>query len=795
MQNVIAHDTSTGDSPKLPTDGSSTSRKQKHRHSHHFTGWDREDQLKAFLAWLPTELHNAPGIDWMKIPASAMGYCVHTVGRSPDAAYVAVAIASAHGGVTNRSLLGLAGNLNILLRFLRNECQMEQLSDLRKAEIWQTCVAKMKQTGHSIKQLRGYHALATGHIPGYLQRLDEADRTRMQAYVLPPPPHDLLKKQFPSNSVKTVQQAKRKAQSDILVPLYPVLRQLIRFRKELANRTFLAIREARRKVEAGEAKLPFYFHHSDAIPEITRDARAVSEVQIVGRAVDMHFVLWDKQTWVLHHEDRCSPFTFEAASEGRDSYAPEKNCYFVQFEGKASDLLWFGNLIEHRLLQNFKRDLVEHPKGYLERWQLARSLGFYSGCDCDRPGVLNTGDRWFSEEVHRDGDCVFEPEALYRAVLFGSALAMISLSNGSRVSELLQVSWNKERRITRMETVIALGADGAPLLGEDGKPKTRQVPIYLQHLLPKGAKTEEERQLFPLSKEAMRLLGEIKRLLEETYGEIPTVHPPKSSAKYEHLKPEQYLFQWAATPDGRQGIFSIGDVQVLLRFILHGLDVYTAQGEPIRVSVHVLRHVMATHARQYRHVPPEAIAHFFLHHRLRALTGHDPSLSDLYEYYTEKTEQQRFAIIRTDLDEQEEMDRALMRSMPSPRDLEQKNEDLRAAYAVWHALHPTALGNCGCPGLCPRGNDRSLCLGCSYHVEDPEKLGAALAWRTSYAKQAEIFEAQGNFIDARQARIKVQQLDDMINVMRMQIQKEAEGSYIPIFKVLPSPRSNERSEP
>jgi hypothetical protein len=62
-----------------------------------------------------------------------------------------------------------------------------------------------------------------------------------------------------------------------------------------------------------------------------------------------------------------------------------------------------------------------------------------------------------------------------------------------------------------------------------------------------------------------------------------------------------------------------------------------------------------------------------------------------------------------------------------------------------------------------------------------------LAWRSSYAKQADLFQAQGNLIDARQARIKVQQLDDMMNVMRMQIRGEALGHYIPVFKVLPSP--------
>jgi hypothetical protein len=91
------------------------------------------------------------------------------------------------------------------------------------------------------------------------------------------------------------------------------------------------------------------------------------------------------------------------------------------------------------------------------------------------------------------------------------------------------------------------------------------------------------------------------------------------------------------------------------------------------------------------------------------------------------------------------------------------------------------------PGLCPRGNDRALCLGCPYHVEDAEKIGAAFAWRSSYAKQAELLEIQGNVTDARQARIKVQQLDDMLNVMRLQIQAERDGRYIPLSKILPSP--------
>ena len=158
------------------------------------------------------------------------------------------------------------------------------------------------------------------------------------------------------------------------------------------------------------------------------------------------------------------------------------------------------------------------------------------------------------------------------------------------------------------------------------------------------------------------------------------------------------------------------------------------------------------------------------------------------------TEQQYYASIRADLDEQEEMDQALLPAAPTPRDLEQKNEDLRIVFELWHALHPTAFGYCGCPGLCPRGNDRALCLGCSYLVTDPERLGAAVSWRESYSKQVELFVVQGNAIDAREVRKKVQLLDDVINVMRLQLQAEADGSYIPVYKVLPSPHRKGKEE-
>lgn len=755
---------------------------------HKFIHWAPEKQQEAFFAWLPKELHDAPGIDWTKLSPEIMRYCIYTIKNSPDAPVLAVAAASLHRAIDLSSHKTLLTNLSILLRELRSNGYIQSLDDLKQENFWDMWTKQQKQKNRWRARvlLNAYISIATSHFPQYLLRLEPRDRHHMQKYALPPPPPGLREKHFPAKQVRSAEQANRKATTDILVPLYPLLRQLARFRKQLAERVIHTICDACQKVKAGQAELPYHFQHTDLIPEVNRDARTVADVQIQGREVTMNWVLWDKPTWVRDHSDRYSEDIVRVARAGQGCYSQERNCFFVQFDGRASDCLWFGDLIEHRAMKAFSKDGM-HKEKYQERWEYVRQLGFSNGCACERSGLLVSGDSWFSNAAERGDELIFEPESLYRGILYGAALAMIALSNGSRMSELLQVSWNKERRVTRTETVVLLDEEGKPLLGEGGIPLTKEVKLHFQHLLPKGAKSEEERQLFPLSREAVRLLGEIKTLLEETYGEIPCVPPSPTNAKCEHLKPERYLFQWSTSPDRKVGAISRCDAQTLLRFILHGLDLSTSQGKPIRVSFHVLRHVMSTHARYYRHVPPEAVAHFYLHHRLQELTGRAPSLSDISEYYTLMTEEHRFAVIRADLDEQEEIDHTLLQLMPSFRDLEQKNADLQAVYEIWHALHPTALGNCGCPGLCPRGKDRALCLGCSFHVEDPEKLGAALAWRAAYEQQAKLLEAQGNTIDAREARIKVQHLDDMINVMRMQLEEEAAGRYIPLHKVLPSP--------
>jgi hypothetical protein len=309
--------------------------------------------------------------------------------------------------------------------------------------------------------------------------------------------------------------------------------------------------------------------------------------------------------------------------------------------------------------------------------------------------------------------------------------------------------------------------------------------IWLQYLLPKGKKTEAERQLFPISTRSYELLREIAMLLRETHGSIPVVSPHPDNTKVEDLSPERYLFQWGASSDGHDKAFSPNDVRVLLRFVLHGLEFRTRQGDPFVVSTHLLRHVMATAARQDHDVPPEVMAIVLHHHQAGVVI---PVATD---YYTEMTEEQKALALAEFLEELEEQAANVLLSVPHERTVEQMDEDIREVFECWHVFLETALGFCGRVGLCPRGYARNLCIGCPHLIPDPRKRENAVKWHTSYARQAEELEAAGESVDARQARLQVQELDAHINEMDILQQAIDDEARKPVFLQLAIASSHE----
>lgn len=306
--------------------------------------------------------------------------------------------------------------------------------------------------------------------------------------------------------------------------------------------------------------------------------------------------------------------------------------------------------------------------------------------------------------------------------------------------------------------------------------------MHLQLLLPKGKRTEEERKLFLISNGAYELLSEIAQRLRHAHnGRIPVVAPHLSNSKKEDLIPERYLFQWAASGDRTYGALGRNDVTALLRFVLYGLEFRTREGEPFSVSVHLLRHVTATTARHEHKVPVQAVARA-LHHEQR--NGSVPMSTLYYSQPTEEQDLVAWASFQTDL---EERATSLLVSFPDEDELaDMDDEDLRESFERWHTLLETTLGFCGNVNLCPRGYNRTLCIGCPHLVVDFRKRRNAVHWRNVYARLAEDLEAQRNTVDARQYRLQVEELDRHINEMDIQKASVEDGTRRPAFLQLPS---------
>ncbi len=558
-------------------------------------------------------------------------------------------------------------------------------------------------------------------------------------------------------------EARRKEQSDIIVPLFPLLVELVQLRKQAAERLIKKFRLLCECVARGEITLPYRFEYVDRQFAVSEHAMTLAEVQLIEQPVTLSLTLWNRTQWVKDHPDLYTKDTRRRAKRQSGAYAPERNGYFFQYEGEACHLLWCGDLIEKQLLGQSHRPEIIGTR---------------------RPGVLSStnGDaQWFGWARRGSGGILFDPEPLYRGALFAAALATLALTNGSRVSELLQVS------ASRFETIVVDEL-------KNQQPTGRKMGILVQKLLPKGYQHESERQFFLISDMAVRHLKEIAAMLQAAHGGIiPVVRPEPFSNKADDLFAESYFFQWAASQDGRLGQFSAQDVADLLRFLFHGLTLTTRSGDPIRIAPHLLRHVLATHARTALNVPAEAIA-YLLHHRVR-LEGSSQALTipEATAYYSRLPVAQLLALL-FEIQPQLSSDqgRSYLQA-PSPHTLEQMDEALRKQFERCGLIGPTVLGFCSA-GTCVRPDNRGICANCRYLVPHYSNLSKAKTWRKLYVLQAKLHNDQGHAVDAEQARKMVQYIDDAIQIMEIQIRTRQDGGYLPFADTLPPAQDEEGNE-
>jgi hypothetical protein len=481
-----------------------------------FSNGDHEQHLQMLKAWLHPDLRDLPGVDWTNLPSKIIGYLIDTVGDSPYAPHLALAALAASGPITTHSLRSMLSTLYGLMndwRRLGLVCDGEKLTK----DVWNEYVTKTEKNVRRRKQLLNYSSFSDRHIPDYLEQLDAGVRRRLAHYIHPRLTTRFVEQHSGAEAVYADQRRRRKQKSDVLTPLHSILVALIQLRKQAAQRLFSAFQQACERAESGEA-FPLSFSYEETVADINRDARTVADVRLEKKTVQLTFKRWNRRTWVMNHPGDFSKKTRQRARFGLDTYHPQIDRYFVEFLGNSADLLWFGDLVANKVFMRLRglrqlkdpSDLDEKNRARLE---YASSIGFSRGVTVDRPGLLTPAGslaHWLLRAVQQRNEAlVFDPESLYRGCLFGAALATIALTNGSRVSELLQVSADRFKGHAYEEKI-------------NGQLTGKERVIWLQYLIPKGKRSEAERQLFPISPQSYELLREIASLLKQTHGYIPS---------------------------------------------------------------------------------------------------------------------------------------------------------------------------------------------------------------------------------------------------------------------------------
>jgi hypothetical protein len=495
---------------------------------------------------------------------------------------------------------------------------------------------------------------------------------------------------------------------------------------------------------------------------VNRDAFSVEDVRWQGRGVSMQCTLWTPREYADRHgKTWATPSALASRAHGfQSAYAtdlPER--HFLEIHSRHSDGPWFLGIVTRGPLR---------PGGR----KSGGALGYHSGMG----GPNRTMANWFGLQTELHGR-VFEPEALYRGVLYGTALAILALTSEARQGELVQVSAD---RFEPVRPYIVKDEHGQPIIDPlSGRP--RYSVIILQRLLAKGRRHDSERNFYNVSA-AVPLLQEISAGLQARHdGKIPVVPPRSSHYKSDDLRPERYLLQW-------NGLVLDGPtVNKLIRLVVDGVEFRDVHGRPFPVTTHILRHVGATAGRHEYGLPLETMAGI-LGHKLER-SGHAPPATS---YYTRLPLQDQL------VEQQHAIDRMLDKAVVAregigPLDAAEEasalalrcDEQAREVLDRWHTYHPVVFGHCGRAGLCIRGTTRVLCLGCPFLNPRPEFKDRVETYRRAYEDMAERLERSGNLGEAREHRRLARLCTKLAHEMDLLTQAESADHRPPEDRALP----------
>ena len=648
---------------------------------------------------LPPALAAPPHLDWHLVSPRLIRYFLANIVGTPWMNQVALSmvVLASFARLEARTVSGLAGQLHVRWRTLFPAYQLVTVADWIPAEHLPRYMndPQLSDTLATRSTFFQSYSSTSAHVHGYLRSLPPAQREHYQQWQLPFVPPDLQRQYARNGEVQMDRAARRKDDADAFLPQFARLRGTAHLRWNQLHRLYTAYQEA--QAQSGQESFPLAWSYEEP-----------------GTGHRLHFLLWNRRSFVLAHADHYAPVSLREARRQARGFSPEHEHSFAEFVGAeplkdpqgARDpdvLLWFGDLLRYHLLgagpEIGTEAQVQEKQTYLRSWgygteEEEKAEPFHTGI----PGLLcwerQSGASTFMVTAQqRTAGLLLSIESLYAAATFGLAALEVITTTGARMDELLQISLTPDC----LHTIEVAGT-------------TR----LLIRLVPKGSDLSAD---YIVSTETRRTLEKVGHLLQQHYQLQPGDVLPQVSYTTTHdtvhgqqrYPARPYLFQFH-----HRHLFGHA-ITACMRFLLHGMVFQGADGRTIALKAHLLRHVFAAHLHHVERVPIDIVA-ILLHQKSLPVTRYYAAPSWQQVLTQTSALLDRFATHLGSIEE------ACVRT---PAALQQQLEEARRQVGT---LTRVPGGECTCHALCPLS---FACTGCVFKAPDParrEEIVEQKAW-------------------------------------------------------------------
>jgi hypothetical protein len=235
----------------------------------------------------------SPGMCWERLPSNVMGYLIRAADL-PEVVAITLATGCAMDAMKPKTLYAYCTQVTNLLRRLHRSCGMGTLADLSERRVWDTFVAGRLISSGDLNMLKRYETLACVYQRPYFENLPERQQVIWKPYLLPRLPRGFCEQQAQQQAVIAATEARRKEQSDIIVPLFPLLVELVQLRKQAAERLVKEFRRLCALAARGEIPLPYRFAYGDRQFSVSEHAMTLSQAQLIEQPVTLTLTLWNR---------------------------------------------------------------------------------------------------------------------------------------------------------------------------------------------------------------------------------------------------------------------------------------------------------------------------------------------------------------------------------------------------------------------------------------------------------------------------------------------------------------------